>query len=197
MLSWGLLILKPQGDLFPRPQNQDTILVRGSRREKKYNLKGLFEPEKVQTERETDWDLSRLVISTPLPSGKETQEEHEFRRQRDQPACALNPFPFLIDCISQRSVQLGATMRMSFGPKMWAQVIYSISRSGSRKISLALFFRLFSFSQWSWKLCIENGRVAYGRPLGHQRITTACQPETLYWALRLCYYLCITNHFKT
>ena len=67
--------------------------------------------------------------------------------ETDQPTCSLNPFPFLIDYISQRSMRLGATMIMSFGPKMWAEVIYSISRFGSRKISLALFFRLFSFSQ--------------------------------------------------
>lgn len=88
---------KPQGDLFPSPQNQDTILVRGSRKEKKYNLKGLFEPEKVQTERETNWGV---LFSYFYPL---TQWEGNLggtlvqETETDQPACSLNTFPFLID----------------------------------------------------------------------------------------------------
>ena len=37
--------------------------------------------------------------------------------ETDQPACSLNPFPFLIGYISQSSMWLGAAMRMSFGPQ--------------------------------------------------------------------------------
>lgn len=133
-------------------------LVRSRRREKKYNIKGLFEPEETNT---LIFVLFSYFYIHPHPHSQWERDLGRTLVYGTETNSSLNPFPFLLDYVSQPSLPLGMSSgQINFGWKWYAPFPGLVHKDLSCIILHALFFITMILETVYWKWWSHIGKAS-------------------------------------